>query len=88
MIRGKRVGMVTFRNSGAADAAVNANEFAPFMFGDEELTLRYGSFTRLNPPSKTLFLTNYHDDDREGLKERLVHLFSPFAEVRGIRFGM
>lgn len=77
--------MVTFRDHHIADQVINASNNEPLMIGGVPLTLRYGSLTRLNQPSKTLFLTNYRLEDTEGLEERLETLFAPYANIVRVR---
>ena len=80
--------MISFTTPGAADKAVQAHEYAPIRFDGQELSVRYGSFTRLNPPAKTIFCTNFVPDTEDAIRERLTYQFNPWGQVQRFRYGI
>ncbi|KIP06889.1 hypothetical protein PHLGIDRAFT_24354 [Phlebiopsis gigantea 11061_1 CR5-6] len=81
-----RMGMVAFNTPGSADKAMQAHEATPLRFEDKELQVRFGSMTKLNPPSKTLFCTNFRPDTLDAIEKRLTYLFSPWAVPKRFRY--
>lgn len=81
------MGMVAFNTPGSADKAMQAHEATPLRFEDKELQVRFGSMTKLNPPSKTLFCTNFRPDALDAIEKRLTYLFSPWAVPKRFRYG-
>ena len=62
----------------------------PFNLGNQELKLAYGSLTKLNKPSASLFVANFTPIYTD-LEERLRALFAPYANplrIRPGRFGL
>ena len=77
---------MTFSTATEAEKVVDTNTESPFVFEEAELDIRFGSLTRENPPSRTLFVKDFGVDPSE-TELTLYDMFKQYGTVTAIRQG-